>query len=143
MAGIVLDQDAEKTLDAPEQRAMDHDRRMLCAVLADIEGTEALGKIEIELHGAALPLAADRISERVFELRAIKRALAGIEHIGLPSLFHGYTQGLLGFIPDLIGPDALLRPCRQLNEHVLEAEILIDREDKLVELHAFAGDLLR
>src|SRR5215469_7739610 len=129
MACVVLDQDAEKTLDASEHRTMDHDRRMLCAILADIKRAKALRKVEIELHGAALPLAADRIPERVFELRAIKCAFTGIEHIGLPSLFHGCAQGLLGFIPDLIGPDALLRPGRKLYEHVLEAEILIDRED--------------
>src|SRR5215469_993018 len=125
MACVVLDQDAEKTLDASEHRTMDHDRRMLCAILSDIKRAKALRKVEIELHRAALPLAADRIPERVFELRAIKRAFAGIEHIGLPCFFHGYAQGLLGFVPDLVGSDALFRPCRKLYEHILEAEILI------------------
>ena len=56
--------------------------RWRCAVLADIAGVEPLGQHEIDLQRAALPVAADRVAQHEFELRAIERALAGIERVG-------------------------------------------------------------
>src|SRR5262249_41962401 len=49
-AGVVLDQDAEEALDRAEQRAMDHERLMLSAVLGDVFEAEAARQSEVELN---------------------------------------------------------------------------------------------
>ncbi len=57
---------------------MDHDRRDLVAVGADIEGAEPFGEVEVHLGGAALPVAADGVAQDIFELRTVEGALAGL-----------------------------------------------------------------
>ena len=48
----------------------------------------------------------------------------------------------LGMIPHLVGADALVRPGRELHrEFALEAEIRIGRQDEIVDLQAFVGEL--
>jgi len=46
------------------------------AILADVIGIEALGQDEVELKGAALPGAADRVAQMEFQLRPIEGAFA-------------------------------------------------------------------
>ena len=82
--GIMLDQDADEALHRAEDRAVQHDRDVARAVLADIGGAEPLGHVEIELQGAALPVAAERVAQMEFELRPVKGALAGVQRIGEP-----------------------------------------------------------
>ena len=48
----------------------------LRAVGVDVEGAEPLGQVEVDLHRAALPVAADGVLQQVFELRAVEGALA-------------------------------------------------------------------
>ena len=80
----MLDQDADKPLHRAEDRAVQHDRHVAPAILADIAGAEPLGHVEVELQGAALPIAAERVAQMKFELRPVKRALAGGQRIGEP-----------------------------------------------------------
>ncbi len=48
----------------------------------------------------------------------------------------------LGMVPHLVGADALFRPRRQFHcEIALEAEIGIGRQDQVVDLQAFVGEL--
>jgi len=47
----VLDQDSEEALDGAKQRAVHHERLMLCAVCADVLQAETRGEVKIELHG--------------------------------------------------------------------------------------------
>src|SRR5215469_10171566 len=60
---IVFDQNAEEALDGAEQRAMNHQRLMFCAVLCDILQSEARGQIEIELYRGELPGTPDGIDK--------------------------------------------------------------------------------
>ena len=59
-ARVVLDQHAEEALHRAEQRAVDHARPVLAAVLADVLEVEALGQVEVELDRRALPRAPQR-----------------------------------------------------------------------------------
>jgi hypothetical protein len=79
VAGIVLDQDAEEPLHGAADRAVDHDRRLLFAVLVDIERAEALRQVEVHLRGAALPVTANGVAQGVLELRTVERALARVD----------------------------------------------------------------
>ena len=74
---MLLDQDANETLQAANDGAVQHDRSVTCAVFPHVLGVQPLGHGEIDLHGAALPLAPDRVFQRVFNFGAIKSAVAG------------------------------------------------------------------
>ena len=58
---------------------MQHHRPVLLAVLGDVARLEPLGQDEVDLMGAALPLAADRIAQDELRAWAVERALAGVE----------------------------------------------------------------
>ena len=45
----------------------------------DIERAEALRQVEVDLRGAALPVAADGVAQHIFELRPVERAFARID----------------------------------------------------------------
>ena len=78
MPGVVLDQDGGEALERAEHGAMDHHRHRLLAVRPDIEGAEPHRHVEIDLDRAALPVAADRVAQHIFELRSVKGAFAGL-----------------------------------------------------------------
>ena len=148
VAGKVLDQDADEALHRAADRAMHHDRRLLRAVGIDIERAEPFRQVEVDLRGAALPVAADGVAQHIFELRPVERAFAGVDRgldavaaAGLDFREHGRHHAL-GVIPHLVGADALLRPGRELDrEFAVEAEIGIGRQDQLVDLEALVGEL--
>ena len=127
MPGIVLDQDAQEPLDAAEHGPVDHHRRMLGAVLADEERAQPLRQVEVELHRAALPFAADGVAQRIFELRPVERALARIDAVRQAGLLQRRLERRLGHVPNLVRADALRRPGRELDQHVVEAEVAVDR----------------
>ena len=85
---------------------MEHDRAVLFAVLANIGRVKPFGQIEVHLQRAALPVAANSVAQYEFQLRAIKRALPGINAIWQTSSFQGVAQSRFGFIPDVIITDA-------------------------------------
>ena len=126
---------------------MDHHRRLLLAVGVDVERAEPLRQVEVDLDGAALPVAADGVAQHVLELGAVEGALARVD-AGLDLaarlvgdlLQHG-RHGRLGVVPQLVGADALLRPGGELHHHLLEAEVAIDRQDQVVHLQALVGQL--
>ncbi len=48
----------------------------------------------------------------------------------------------LGAIPELVRTDALVRARGELDGNLVEAEVLVDREDQVVDLQALGGHLL-
>src|SRR5262252_9840391 len=89
--GVVLDENSKKALDGAEQRAMDHQRLMFCAVLGDILQSEARGQVEIKLYRGELPRTPDGINElhinfwpveRRFALNLLERDIHFLQGIG-------------------------------------------------------------
>ena len=77
LAGVMLDQDADEALERAEDRAVEHDRAVPLAVLADVGRVEPLGQHAVGLDRADLPGAADRVGQVEFELGRVEGALAG------------------------------------------------------------------
>ena len=63
LAREMFDQDADEALVRTEDRAVEHHRAVLLAILADIGGVESLGQHAVGLKRAHLPGAADRVGE--------------------------------------------------------------------------------
>src|SRR5271168_2900934 len=106
----MLDEYADETLKRAENRPMEHHRRVLGAVLADVTGFEPLRQHIVELMRAALPGAADGVPQMELELGAIEGALVG-------DPFHIHSRGpgrplerILGDRPLFVRAEALLRP---------------------------------
>ena len=74
-AAVVLDQDPGEALHRAEQRAVDHHRPVLGVVVALVGELEALGHLEVELAGAALPGAAERVGDVEVDLRPVEGPL--------------------------------------------------------------------
>jgi hypothetical protein len=94
----------------PTDRAVDHHRLLLLRILVDIEGAEAFRQVEVDLRRAALPVAADGVAQRVFELRPVEGALALVDAdldasagFGRHLVEH-LLQDILGVIPHRIVP---------------------------------------
>ncbi len=148
MPGVVLDEDAEEALHRAADGAMDHHRRLLLAVGVDVVGAEPLRQVEIDLRGAALPVATDGVAQHILELRAVEGALARVDggldaaaRLFLDLLQHVRHHGL-GVIPRLVRTDALLRPGRELDHELGEAEVAVGRDDQVVDAQALRRDLL-
>ena len=75
-AVVVLDEDAEEPLERAEQGPVDHVGPVRLAVLADVGHVEALGHVEVELDGRALPEAADGVLDLDVDLGAVEDRLA-------------------------------------------------------------------
>ena len=148
IAGEMLDQDADETLHRAADRAVHHDGHLLRPVGVDVERAKTFRQVEVDLRGAALPVAADGVAQHIFELRAVERAFAGIDR-GLDAVvalcldFREHRRHhALGVIPHLVGADALVRPGREFyREIALEAEIRVGRQDEIVDLQALVGEL--
>ena len=120
-AGIVLGEDADEALDGAEADAVDHDRAVLLAVGADILEVKALGHLHVELDGTALPGAAEAVFQMEVDLRAVERAVALVDDIGLAELVERGDKAVGRDFPLLVRADMVLRHGGQLHM-VLEAE---------------------
>ena len=117
---------------------MQHDRRWRAAILADIARAEPLRHDEIELQGAALPVAAERVAQHEFELRPVERALAGVERVGEAGGLDRVLQILLGAVPDASLPARTGGRSANLTVDIVEAEIAVDRQQQFAERDRFA-----
>src|ERR1700722_13278346 len=78
-AGMVLDQNPDKTLQRPKHCPVQHHRGVLLAVFAYVGRAKARWEVEVHLQGAALPVAPNGISQHELELGPVKRAFAGVQ----------------------------------------------------------------
>src|SRR5580698_9085858 len=111
-------------------------------MLVDIERAEPARHVEIDLHGAALPIPADGVAQDVFKLGAIERTFALVERPRPAGSFQRLHQGFFGLVPYGIFADALVRPVGKLDAYIVEAEIGIDRQDQIVDGEYFPRNLL-
>jgi hypothetical protein len=139
-AGVLLDQDADEALEAADDGAVQHDGAMPRAVFADVFGVQPLGHVRVHLDGAALPLAAQRVLQGVFDLGAVERALA--RQVGEFAARRAQAVGQrgLGLVPAFLTADARLGARRQLVDDVAEAEVLVDLLQQLGEGRHFGLD---
>ena len=138
---MVLDQNPDEALERAEHGAVEHHRRHLVRVLVDIEGAEPPRHVEIDLHGAALPVAADGVAQHVFELGPVEGAFALVERPRAARGLKRLHQRGLGLVPHRVVADALVGAVGELDGDVGEAEILVDREDQVVHRERLGGDL--
>src|SRR4051794_27658934 len=143
---MMLDQDADEALVRPEDRAVEHDRPMPLAILADVGRVQQLGQYTIGLQRADLPGTADRILEVPLKLRRIEGPLARkllpaelvIRHAGshhrLPKLF-------FRFVPILVDAEAFVGPEREL-DLVSETEVVVDAARQFAEGARLLDDLV-
>src|SRR5215831_13144879 len=110
-------------------------------MLIDVESAEPARKIEIDLDGAALPIASDRVAQDVFKLGAIERAFALVEGPRPAGGLERLHQSRFRLVPDRVVANALVRPIGELDVHIREAKVLVDRQDEIVDLERLLGDL--
>jgi hypothetical protein len=142
----MLDQDADKALIGAEDRAVEHHRAVLVAILADIGGVEPLGQHPIRLDRADLPGAADRVGQVPLELGRIEGAFA---RQLFPAIFRRVEArrrdriAQLGFrhVPHFLGAEALFGAQREL-DRISEAEVLVDPVGERAEGADFLDDLI-
>ena len=143
----MLDEDADEPLERAQNRAVEHHRAVLLAVLADVTGVQPLGQHGVGLDGADLPGPPDGVGQVEFQLGGIEGALAGQF---LPAPFRGVAagggdgiaHGLLGPVPHRVAAEALLGAQRQLDGILVEAEIAIDGVEQVAERCDFADQLV-
>ena len=141
-AGVMLEQDADEALHRAEDGAMQHHRAVPRPVLADVRGVEALGQDEIDLQGAQLPIPADGVAQHEFELRPVKGALAGVELVFEAAGVHRRLERPFRPVPDLVGADPHIRAVGEVHDHVGEAEILVNADQKVAEVLGLRRDLV-
>ena len=78
LAAGVLEQDPEEALEGADQRAVEHHRPVLGVVGARVDQVEALGEV-VELHGAELPGAPQRVAHVHVDLRPVEGAVALVD----------------------------------------------------------------
>ena len=137
----MLCDDADEALDGAQQRPVDHDGAVLLAVLAHILQVEALGHLEVQLDGAALPGPAQGIGQMEVQLRAVERAVSGVDGEGLSHLGDGGAQRILCKAPALFVANVVVRHGRQL-DGVGQAERRIDLVEELDDILNFVLHLI-
>ena len=84
LAGEVLDEDADEALDGTEAHAVQHDGALLGTVGVDVLEVEVLRHLEVELHGAALPGAAEGVLQVEVDLGAVEAPSPSLTTYSMP-----------------------------------------------------------
>ncbi len=106
-APVVLQQHAEEALDTAEHRVMNEHRPHALAARIGVLRRQSLGQDEIELDGAALPIAPRSVAQGEIELRPVEGALAGEGPEGQAGGSPGGFERGLGAVPQRVrsGPN--------------------------------------
>src|SRR5205823_11481806 len=120
--GVVLDEPADEPLHAAEQRPVDHHRALSLSLLVHERDVEALGQVKVDLDRRPLPLAADRVAHLDVDLRRVEDTAALIHLVWDLADAECLTERGLRLVPHLIGAEAALRPCREIDLRIAVAE---------------------
>ena len=143
LASIMLDQNAEETLQRTEQRTVDHVGAVLLAIRADIRHVEAFGQVEVELDGTGLPFTAKSVLDLQVDLRAVEGAAAFI-HFAIDAFrLDGVLKGVHGLRPHVVVADGFRGARRQISLHILESEALPHIHAEAEDFADFVFDLFR
>ena len=97
--GVMLDQNCDKSLEAAEYRAVDHDRAVFGVVRADVFQIEVFRLCVIKLDCCALPIAANRVGYIEINFRPVKGAVFFVNRIRHPGAFEGSFELRFGMVP--------------------------------------------
>ena len=114
-AAIVLDEEGDEPLEAPEDRPVNDDWAVFGVVGADVLELKPLRQLVVELDRGALPVAADGVDDVKVDLGAVEVALALGDDIGLAGRVERLPELGLGLVPGLGLAQERLRPGRQLH----------------------------
>lgn len=106
----MFDQQADETLHRTKGRAVDHDRPVRFVVRPGVMQIETLRQLEVDLHRAELPLAADHVADHKINLRPVERGLTGLFAVRHPERPGRLAAGLLGSVPILRRAHVFARP---------------------------------
>ncbi len=98
-AAVVLDQDADESLERAEERPVDDEDGMLAVVGAHVGEPEPSRHLRIELDRPHLPRAPEHVGHVEVDLRAVERALALADEVLDPVPVEGLDQLSLGEVP--------------------------------------------
>ena len=112
---------------------MQHHRPVFFAIGTDVEGIKAFRQVEVGLQRSALPFTPDCITQHIVELRTVKRPVARLILEALPGRLTGFAQGLFSLVPDFIRTDPFFRAVGKADQHLIEPEVLVDRQDQVVD----------
>src|SRR6185503_17260376 len=139
---------ADEALEAAEQDAVDHDRALALTLVINVRDVEALGQVEVDLHGRALPLSTDRVVNLDVDLRRVEHATAFIDLVRDLADAERGPQRVLGLVPELVRTEPFLWPRGEIDrwirvaEHAEELEREIeDLSDLLLRLFPRAEDV--
>ena len=108
---------------------------------ATYSASQALRQHEIDLQRAALPLPPDRIAQHEFQLGAVERALAGIEHVVDAGDRTRLLERALRAIPRLVAARTHSRAIAEPDVKPGKTEIRVDRAEQVDEADCLVGDL--
>ena len=141
-AGVLFEEDADETLQGPQDGLVQHDRMVFAAVLADIGGVQPLGQHEVHLQRPQLPVAADGVAQVELQLGPVEGAFARVEHRLQAGRRGRVPERLFGLVPDFVAAGAHGRPVGELHRHLFEAEILVHAHQKVAKRLGFRCDLV-
>ena len=127
----MLDDDADEALQRPEDGAVDHHRAVLGVVGADVLELEPLRHRVVDLHGAELPRAADRVRDLVLQLRTVERSLAGVDVVVEAVPLQRVLERRLGGVPDRVAAEAFFGTGGEGDADVGEAEDVVHLRDQV------------
>ena len=142
--GKILNQDAQKSLEASKNRPMKHDRMMLLIIRPDVGRIEPLRarQLKIGLNRAALPFPAKTVIKLEFKFRPVERPLARLNLIIKPRLTAGIGEGFLRPLPCRKIAHMIIGHRGEFHDQIIESKIMIDSFKKLAEFSDLRADLL-
>src|SRR5690606_23173778 len=123
-----------------EDRAVDDHRAVLRVILAYVREIEELGVLIVELDGAELPAAADRVLDVEVDLRTVERAVALLQLVVESDRLERIAQYRLRTVPEGVIAYALLRARRELHA-VAQTERVVEVVDHFDQATHFLDDL--
>ena len=141
LARKVLNQNTDEALDGAKAHAVQHDGALLGAVGVHVLKVKVERHLEVELHGTALPGAAERVLQVEVDLRAVEGAVALVDLVVHVQLLQSGAQALLGARPVLVRTHGVLGAGRKLNV-VLKAKLLVHGIDEVDHAHDLVGQLV-
>ncbi len=141
LALVLLDEHADEALEGAKAGAVNHDWALLGAVGVGVLELKALGQLEVELDGAALPGTAQAVLQVEVDLGAVEGAVAGVERVVDAHGFQGFLEALLGGGPVLVGAHRVLGTGGQLHP-VGEAKLVVVGRNQVGDIGDLLGNLV-